>query len=96
MIASRGEKQIFGPQPRAEGKGLAEDTVTRWQMDLADMKNQKVEHKKTAGATYSAHRLLLVPDLGEAAEAEDAGGGEDEAVSEPKGEPRETQRHFQR
>ena len=42
LIASRGEKQIFGPQPRALGKSLAEDIDTRWQMDLGDMKNQKV------------------------------------------------------
>ena len=41
LIASRGEKQIFGPQPRALGKSLAEDVGTRWQMDLADLKNQK-------------------------------------------------------
>ena len=38
LVRSRGEKQIFGPLQRAEGKSLAEDIDTRWQMDLADLK----------------------------------------------------------
>ena len=28
-------------------------------MDLADLKNQKVEHKKTAGASYSAFLVCI-------------------------------------
>ena len=41
------------------GKSLAEDIDTRWQMDLGDMKNQKVEHKKKEGATYSAFLVCI-------------------------------------
>ena len=59
LVKSRGEKQIFGPLPRAQGKSLAEDIDTRWQMDLADLKNQKVEHKKTAGESYSAFLVCI-------------------------------------
>ena len=59
LLASRGEKQVFGPQPRALGKSLAEDVGTRWQMDLGDMKNQKVEHKKKADAAYSAFLVCI-------------------------------------
>ena len=59
LVKSRGEKQIFGPLPKAEGKSLAEDTDTRWQMDLADLKNQKVEHKTTAGESYSAFLVCI-------------------------------------
>ena len=51
LIAYRGEKQSFGPTPRAEGKSLAEDIDMRWQMDLADLLNQKVERKNKEGAT---------------------------------------------
>ena len=59
LVKSRGEKQIFGPLPRAQGKSLAEDIDTRWQMDLADLKNQKVEHKKAAGESYSAFLVCI-------------------------------------
>ena len=59
LVKSRGEKQIFGPLPRAQGKLLAEDIDTRWQMDLADLKNRKLEHKRTAGESYSAFLVCI-------------------------------------
>ena len=55
-MKTRGEKQIFGPLPKAEGKSLAEDVDTRWQMDLADLKKHEVEHTwcaSTASAVKS-------------------------------------------
>ena len=54
LVKTRGEKQVFGSLQKAEGKSLAKDVDVRWQMDLADLKNQNMEHKTKAGESYSA------------------------------------------
>ena len=59
LVKTRGEKQVFGSLQKAEGKSLAEDVDARWQMDLADLKNQKVEHKTKAGESYSAFLVCI-------------------------------------
>ena len=59
LVKTRGEKQIFAPLQRAEGKSLAEGVDVRWQMDLADLKNQKVEHKTKEGEAYSAFLVCI-------------------------------------
>ena len=59
LVTSRGEKQIFAPLQRAEGKSLVEDIHFRWHMDLADLKNQKVKHKTKRGGAYSAFLVRI-------------------------------------
>ena len=39
LVKTIGEKQVFAPLQNAEGKSMA-DVDSRWQMDLADLKDQ--------------------------------------------------------
>ena len=40
LVATRGKKQIFRPVVPATGKSVSEDYNARYQMDLADLRNQ--------------------------------------------------------
>ena len=56
IVATRGEKQIFQPVQPSKGKSVAEDVDTRYQMDLADLRNQPAVRKDK---TYKFFLVLV-------------------------------------
>ena len=51
LVSTRGEKQIFRPVVKATGKSVSEDVDSRYQMDLADLRNMPA-----AGTGKRAHK----------------------------------------